>query len=271
MKWMREPWDRTGHLPPQRKTSSGCSGHGCWNGWHLFCSPTDWSQWISLYVVSSMVAGYGQLNYVASCWSSTTEGASDVSPSHLFHFAYCTCRSFVVLGCFCACCFLFVFGSVSGSKSTSSTSMTLKPEAFESMSWGQYLHPIIPFHSFVTSIASDIPSKLELHLFDIHQATWGETEAIRCPKTRSGLQICWGYRPHPWTHNISTGCSHKDNTSHNSHVQFYELWRFYFSDRQTNKECAQHQPVNQLTGQPVKQQQPFKQVGTVTLIFWACW
>ena len=53
-----------------------------------------------------MVAGYGQLNYVASCWSSTTEGASDVSPFHLFHFAYCTCRSFVVLGCFCACCFL---------------------------------------------------------------------------------------------------------------------------------------------------------------------
>ena len=33
-----------------------------------------------------MVAGYGQLNYVASCWSSTTEGASDVSPFHLFHF-----------------------------------------------------------------------------------------------------------------------------------------------------------------------------------------
>ena len=31
-----------------------------------------------------MVAWYGQLNYVASCWSSTTEGASDVSPSHLF-------------------------------------------------------------------------------------------------------------------------------------------------------------------------------------------
>ena len=142
--------------------------------------------------------------------------------------------------------------------------------------WNQrHLNPwvegniFIPFHSFVTS-ASDIPSKLELHLFDIHQATWGKTEAIRCPKTRSGLQICWGYQPHPWTHN-STGCSHKDNTSHNSHVQFYELWRFYFSDRQTNKECAQHQPVNQLTGQPVKQQQPFKQVGTVTFIFWACW
>ena len=31
-----------------------------------------------------MVAGFGQLNYVASCRSSTTEGASDVSPSHLF-------------------------------------------------------------------------------------------------------------------------------------------------------------------------------------------
>ena len=48
--------------------------------------------------VRAMVAGFGQLNYVASCRSSTTEGASDVSPSHLFHFAYCTCRSFVVLG-----------------------------------------------------------------------------------------------------------------------------------------------------------------------------
>ena len=55
--------------------------------------------------VSSMVAGFGQLNYVASCRSSTVEGASDVSPSHLFHFAYCTCRSFVVLGCCCACWF----------------------------------------------------------------------------------------------------------------------------------------------------------------------
>ena len=55
-----------------------------------------------------MVAGFGQLNYVASCRSSTTEGASDVSPSHLFHFAYCTCRSFVVLGGGCLC-LLFVF------------------------------------------------------------------------------------------------------------------------------------------------------------------
>ena len=69
---------------------------------------TDHSE-ISLCVVSSMVAGYGQLNYVASCWSSTTEGASDVSPSHLFHFAYCTCRSFVVLGCFCALVFCVCF------------------------------------------------------------------------------------------------------------------------------------------------------------------
>ena len=48
-----------------------------------------------------MVAGFGQLNYVASCRSSTTEGASDV-------FAYCTCRSFVVLGGGCLC-LLFVF------------------------------------------------------------------------------------------------------------------------------------------------------------------
>ena len=58
-----------------------------------------------------MVAGYGQLNYVASCWSSTTEGASDVSPFHLFHFAYCTCRFFVVLGGF-VCVGFVVFGSV---------------------------------------------------------------------------------------------------------------------------------------------------------------
>ena len=38
----------------------------------------------------------GQLNYVASCGSSTTEGASDVSLSHLFHLPSSTCRmSFV--------------------------------------------------------------------------------------------------------------------------------------------------------------------------------
>ena len=42
------------------------------------------------------LAGLGQLNYVASCGSSTTEGASDVSLSHLFHLPSSTCRvSFV--------------------------------------------------------------------------------------------------------------------------------------------------------------------------------
>ena len=56
-----------------------------------------------------MVAGFGQLNYVASCRSSTTESASDVSPSHLFHFA--TARAVLfVLGGGCLFC-LFVFGS----------------------------------------------------------------------------------------------------------------------------------------------------------------
>ena len=48
----------------------------------------------------------GQLNYVASCRSSTTEGASDVSPSHLFHLASGTCR---VFGLFCVLG-VFVFG-----------------------------------------------------------------------------------------------------------------------------------------------------------------
>ena len=33
----------------------------------------------------------GQLTYVASYRSSATESASDVSSSHLFRFAYCTC------------------------------------------------------------------------------------------------------------------------------------------------------------------------------------
>ena len=48
---------------------------------------------------------------MASCGSSTTEGASDVSPFHLFHSAYCMCRFllcwFVLFACvfcwFCLC------------------------------------------------------------------------------------------------------------------------------------------------------------------------
>ena len=60
------------------------------------------------------MTGLGQLNYVASCRSSTTESASDVSPSHLFHLAYCTCRFFVGLwvlgvGCVCFFCLVLVF------------------------------------------------------------------------------------------------------------------------------------------------------------------
>ena len=43
--------------------------------------------------------GLGQLNYVASCRSSTTEGASDVSLSHLFHLPSSTCRVFCLLVC----------------------------------------------------------------------------------------------------------------------------------------------------------------------------
>ena len=46
---------------------------------------------------------------MASCGSSTTEGASDVSPFHLFHSAYCMCRFllgwFVLFAC-------VVFGGV---------------------------------------------------------------------------------------------------------------------------------------------------------------
>ena len=48
------------------------------------------------------MTGLGQLNYVASCRSSTTEGASDVSLSHLFHLASSTCRVFVFV---CVLCF----------------------------------------------------------------------------------------------------------------------------------------------------------------------
>ena len=48
------------------------------------------------------MTGLGQLNYVASCRSSTTEGASDVSLSHLFHLPSSTCRVF----CLFVCCVL---------------------------------------------------------------------------------------------------------------------------------------------------------------------
>ena len=49
------------------------------------------------------MTGLGLLNYVASCRSSTTEGGSDVSLSHLFHLASSTCRVFV---CLFVCCVL---------------------------------------------------------------------------------------------------------------------------------------------------------------------
>ena len=54
--------------------------------------------------------------YVASCGSSTTEGASDVSPSHFFtcllHVPRLCCVGWFlfVLGCVCFCCFCVWFG-----------------------------------------------------------------------------------------------------------------------------------------------------------------
>ena len=65
------------------------------------------------------MTGLGQLNYVASCRSSNTEGASDVSLSHLFHLASSTCRVLVlfvwrVVGGVCFCfvvCFLCFAGA----------------------------------------------------------------------------------------------------------------------------------------------------------------
>ena len=44
---------------------------------------------------------------MASCGSSTTEGASDVSPFHLFHSAYCMCRFLLGLFVLFACVLLF--------------------------------------------------------------------------------------------------------------------------------------------------------------------
>ena len=60
------------------------------------------------------MTGLGQLNYVASCRSSTTEGASDVSPSHLFHLASGTCRVFGFVLCvvFWLCLFLVLVSRV---------------------------------------------------------------------------------------------------------------------------------------------------------------
>ena len=59
------------------------------------------------------MTGLGQLNYVASCRSSTTEGASNVSLSHLFHLASSTCRVFVCLYAvfWVVCVFLWLFAS----------------------------------------------------------------------------------------------------------------------------------------------------------------
>ena len=45
----------------------------------------------------------GSWNYVASSGSSTTEGASDVSPSHLFHLSPGTCRLVCLCLGFCGC------------------------------------------------------------------------------------------------------------------------------------------------------------------------
>ena len=42
----------------------------------------------------------GSWNYVTSSGSSTTEGASDVSLSHLFHLPPGTCRVFCFVGVF---------------------------------------------------------------------------------------------------------------------------------------------------------------------------
>ena len=85
---------------------------------------------------------------------------------------------------------------------------------------------------------------------------------------------CWGYQPprlttsplHPQRQHLSQQCTILPKN-------FDEFWSSIFVRLSTNKleECAQHQPVKQLTGQPVKQQQPFKQVVTVTFIFLACW
>ena len=45
------------------------------------------------------MTGLGQLNYVASWGSSTTEGASDVSLFHFFHLPSSTCRVFCLFVC----------------------------------------------------------------------------------------------------------------------------------------------------------------------------
>ena len=53
----------------------------------------------------------GSWNYVASSGSSTAEGASDVSPSHLFHPFPGTCRWLSLCGCLVwgLVCFAFCF------------------------------------------------------------------------------------------------------------------------------------------------------------------
>ena len=42
--------------------------------------------------VHAILAANARVDWVWLLAGSTTEGASDVSPFHLFHFAYCTCR-----------------------------------------------------------------------------------------------------------------------------------------------------------------------------------
>ena len=76
---------RSSLTPSSTRTAS----LGCWNG-----------TWLCLGFELGM----------ATCWSSTVEGASDVSLSHTcFTFLPCTCRRFVgVVLCLGVCWFCFV-------------------------------------------------------------------------------------------------------------------------------------------------------------------
>ena len=75
------------------------------------------------WVIQSVLGLFkGSWNYVASSGSSTTEGASDVSLSHLFHLSPSTCRLFLFVFCCCvvwwvgflSCVFLRVLQSAGG-------------------------------------------------------------------------------------------------------------------------------------------------------------
>ena len=113
-------------------------------------------------------------------------------------------------------------------------------------------------HSFVTSIASDIPLKLEVHPFDFHQATWGKTASHQVSKNTKRLNqfpACWGYQPPRLVTTSPLRFSHKDNTSHNSNVQFYLvgiLEILFLSDLwQTNLKNVHN--INQSSSWPVNQ------------------